>query len=279
MTNESRTPTPDDAPHRVPTDDSVDASTPVEMLDDFASNAFMLPSDVEALDEDFDSPDESPHDNADDHASESDDHVVAPVTPHGRKAGHRPPPANVAGPSLPLRPMNLNLLTSLEASLYWRDLDAWVTWLRRDYGLGITVIPPLWHRHAELRWELSALHTAWLAAYDPKASASAPVTWHRELVEAHARLAERVAHCGTGLTEDRPTQITLWPGEAGFGSQETWDSESVRPRPVTDRAADFEAWVAQDIAARCAVEAQVRAEYRRPVPGTMPRPRTGVGRP
>jgi hypothetical protein len=46
-----------------------------------------------------------------------------------------------------VRPMNLALLTSLEALVYW--------------------IPPLWHRHAELRWELSALYTARLAAYDP----------------------------------------------------------------------------------------------------------------
>ncbi|MFC8797078.1 hypothetical protein ACFT2C_05060 [Promicromonospora sp. NPDC057138] len=274
--DENRTNTPDDTQHNAPTHDPAQPALADEsMLDDFVNNAFMLPSDVEALDEDFDSPDESTDNSGDDDPPDDEDPFALPAG-FGATSGYRP--GRPAVPSLPLRPMNLNLLSSFEASLYWRDLDTWVTWMRRDYGLGVTVIPPLWHRHAELRWELSALHTAWLAAYDPKASASAPITWHRELVEAKDRLLHWVSVCGTGLNDDRPTPITLWPGETGFGSQETWDSDAVRPRTFTDRAADFEAWVAQDIAARRAVEDRVRSEVRRPVPGTMPRLRTDSGR-
>jgi hypothetical protein len=273
--DENRTTAPDDAQHNQLTHDSEGSFADEAMLDDFVNNAFMLPSDVEALDEDFDSPDESADNSGDDDPVDGKDPFALPAGFGGAPAYR---PGRPAVPSLPLRPMNLNLLSSLEASLYWRDLDAWVTWLRRDYGLGITVIPPLWHRHAELRWELSALHTAWLAAYDPKASASAPITWHRELVEAQVRLAEWVSHSGTGLTEDRPTSVTLWPGETGFGSQETWDSDAVRPRSFTDRAADFEAWVAQDVAARRTVEDRVRSESLRPVPGSMPRLRPNSGR-
>src|SRR5690625_2702042 len=44
----------------------------------------------------------------------------------------------------------------LEAELL--ALNEWVTWLRTTYGLPASVIPPFWHRHDELRWELSALH-------------------------------------------------------------------------------------------------------------------------
>lgn len=274
--DENRTTTPDDTPHNAPAFDPTQPALADEsMLDDFVNNAFMLPSDVEALDEDFDSPDESADQSGDDDPLDDEDPFALPAG-FGGTSAYRP--GRPAVPSLPLRPMNLNLLSSLEASLYWRDLDAWVTWLRRDYGLGITVIPPLWHRHAELRWELSALHTAWLAAYDPKTSASAPITWHRELVEAQVRLAEWVSHSGTGLTEDRPTPVTLWPGETGFGSQETWDSDAVRPRPFTDRAADFEAWVTQDIAARRTVEGRVRSEARRRAPSVMSQQRAGSGR-
>jgi hypothetical protein len=41
-----------------------------------------------------------------------------------------------------LRPINWNLLTADEAMSEWTDLDAWVDWLRRTYGLPPTVVPP-----------------------------------------------------------------------------------------------------------------------------------------
>lgn len=162
--------------------------------------------------------------------------------------------------------INLNLLSSAQAAQYWPELDGWVHWLRRDYGLGITIIPPLWHRHAELRWELSALHTAWLAAYDPEAHAGAPITWHRELAEAKHRLHEWVSQSGTSLTEDRPTPVTLWPGEPGFGTEETW-KDAGQPTPITDRRADFQAWMAEDVARRRAVEARASADLQAPMLG------------
>ena len=244
--DEHQGPEPDDTDHL---DDGDAAAGAERLFDEFLANAFALPADIEALQEDFDDDLDEPD------LADADARGDLPAG-----GGLRPP--GISSPRLPLRPMNLNLLTSLEASIYWVDLDAWVTWLRREYGLGATVVPPLWHRHPELRWELSALHTAWLSSYDPEASASAPITWHRELTEARVRLAEWVSRSGTSLTEDRPTQITLWPGEAGYGSQESWDSELTRPRPVTDRAADFTAWVEQDITSRSQVENQVRAHLR-----------------
>ena len=113
----------------------------------------------------------------------------------------------------PQRPINWNLLAADEAEAEWLDLNAWVNWLRSTYGLPPTVIPPFWHRHDELVWELSALHQHWLNAYDPEGSPSAPLAWHRDFADARNRLREWVSTSGTRLDRDRPTRQTTWPGE------------------------------------------------------------------
>ncbi|GAB4085021.1 hypothetical protein GCM10028784_16510 [Myceligenerans cantabricum] len=223
------------------------------LLDAYLANAFALPADVAAL-----------HDDGEgDEEFDEDDLVDVSVSPlaDGRAREERAGASSASGPfdaGVPLQPMNLRALTSTEAEIYWPVLDDWVIWLRREYGLAITHVPPLWHRHAELRWELSALHSAWLASYHPDASALAPAAWHRELAESLRRLHDWVAQSGTTLTQDRPTSVTLWPGEPGFGAAETWQN-TARPAPITDRAADFDAWLADDLAARRTVEARVRA--------------------
>jgi hypothetical protein len=102
-----------------------------------------------------------------------------------------------------------------------------VDWLRRTYGLPASVIPPFWHRHPELVWELSALHLHWLCAYDPEQNGSAPLGWHRDFADARAALRDWVAACGTRLDRDRPekTRQTVWPGE---------DPASPRPSRTPD---------------------------------------------
>ena len=115
--------------------------------------------------------------------------------------------------SEPPRPVNWNLLTAEEAEVEWIELNKWVNWLRRTYGLPAPVVPPLWHRHPELVWELSALHLHWLCAYDPDQHASAPIGWHHDFTDARQRLHDWVASCGTRLDKDRPTRQTSWPGE------------------------------------------------------------------
>lgn len=151
----------------------------------------------------------------------------------------------------PPRPINWNLLTADEAGAEWLDLNAWVSWLRGTYGLPPTVLPPLWHRHDELVWELSALHTHWLNAYYPDASASAPCAWHRDFADARNRLREWVAACGTRLDRDRPTRHAPWPGEA--------PNEAAAESVIEDRDADFLQFVLDDLAARRRIEEQVRA--------------------
>lgn len=156
------------------------------------------------------------------------------------------PDAETEGlPPVP-RPVNWNLLTSDQAAFEWVELDRWVNWLRRTYGLGPSIIPPLWHRHPELVWELSALHLHWLGAYHEQQNGSAPLGWHQDFAEARERLHDWVAACGSRLDRDRATRQTSWPGEE--------PAPAIAEAPIHDRAADFRTFVVEDVARRRAVE-------------------------
>lgn len=167
----------------------------------------------------------------------------------GRPASQEPEPqggAATGDPSAqsqelpePPSPVNWNLLTADEAEEEWLALNAWVNWLRTTYGLPASVVPPMWHRHSELVWELSALHLHWLSAYDPEQNGSAPLGWHRDFADARHRLREWVATAGTRLDRDRPTRQTVWPGEDS--------TEAVEDTPVENRDEDFVKFVLQDV--------------------------------
>ena len=127
---------------------------------------------------------------------------------------------------------------------YWRELDRWVTWLRTTFALPPAVLPPMWHRHSELVWELAALHGRFHDCYKPSADPSGPIAWMQDFAHSRERLREWVAISGTRMDRDRPTRQTIWPGE--------------HPQPVSkettviNRADDFEAFVVADVAARIA---------------------------
>ena len=140
----------------------------------------------------------------------------------------------------PPRPINWDMLSADKAQTAWVELDAWVDWLRRTYGLPAAIIPPLWHRHPELVWELSALHLHWLGAYDPQQHGSAPAGWHRDFADVRERLRDWVAACGTRLDRDRPTRQTVWPGEP---SDDTPDGETI----IVNRHDDFVRFVTDDV--------------------------------
>ncbi len=142
----------------------------------------------------------------------------------------------------PPRPINWNLLTAEEAETEWLELNAWVNWLRHTYGLGPSVIPPLWHRHPELVWELSALRQHWLCAYDPQQHGSAPLGWHRDLADARIRLRDWVTMSGTRLDRDRSTRQTAWPGEPPSGP--------IEEVLIMNREDDFVQFVLDDVARR-----------------------------
>ncbi|WP_230084671.1 hypothetical protein [Nocardioides marmotae] len=147
----------------------------------------------------------------------------------------------------PPESINWNLLASEDADREWHDLDAWVTWLKVSFGLPPSIVPPYWHRHDELVWELSALHTHWLSCYHESASPSAPIAWMRDFADARHRLRDWVSTCGTRLDRDRPTRQTVWPGEQ--------DVELGGEISIADRRQDFEEVVRADVLRRRAAEA------------------------
>ena len=144
----------------------------------------------------------------------------------------------------PPRPVNWNLLPADDLHAEWAELDAWVTWLRRTYGLTASVVPPYWHRHPELLWELSALHLHWLSAYHPDQHGSAPIGWHRDFADARERLRDWTAASGTRLDRDRPTRQTLWPGE------QPTPTHQLQEQTIDDRYIDFLDYVAEQVAER-----------------------------
>lgn len=155
----------------------------------------------------------------------------------------------------PPHPINWNLLSSGDAEAEWLALNQWVDWLRTTYGLPASVVPPFWHRHPELIWELSALHLHWIGCYDPEQSGSGPIAWHADFALARDRLREWVATSGTRLDRDRPTRQTSWPGEE--------PQPSVQDSVIEDRTTDFIEFVTADVQARQDIEdAFLRARQR-----------------
>lgn len=146
----------------------------------------------------------------------------------------------------PPHPVNWNLLGANDLEAEWLELNRWVDWLRKTYGLPASVIPPFWHHHPELVWELSALHLHWLCAYDPEQNGSAPLGWHRDFVDARQRLRDWVAASGTRLDRDRPTRQTTWPGEE--------PAPPVEDVIIEDRDNEFVEFVLTEVARRRAEE-------------------------
>lgn len=149
-------------------------------------------------------------------------------------------------PEGPPHPVNWYLLRADELSTEWYELNRWVEKTRRTYALPASVIPPMWHRHPELVWELSALHLHFLCAYDPEQDGSGPHGWHRDFAETRQRLREWVAASGTRLDRDRPSRQTSWPGEE--------PADPVEDVFVADRDRDFREFVAEQVAERRAAE-------------------------
>lgn len=143
-----------------------------------------------------------------------------------------------ADQDLPIGPINWLTLGADEAHAAFLDLDNWVHFIRVAYGLPPTIVPPFWHRHDELIWELSALHLYWLNSYHHDSPLSAPAHWHHDFAAARVRLREWVANSGTRVDRDRPTRVTAWPGEP----VDAVAAEIL----MTNREKDFHAFLLED---------------------------------
>lgn len=144
------------------------------------------------------------------------------------------------------RTINWRSLTPEDLEHELLELNEFVDWLRHEYGLPAQIIPPMWHRHAELRWELSALRQHWLTCYDQQAKGNMGTVWHSEFVLARERLRDWVSTSGTRLDRDRATRITEWPG----GEAEDFIAPDTSERPVTNRSEDFVTFVTEVVHAR-----------------------------
>ncbi|MFE7503835.1 hypothetical protein [Promicromonospora sp. NPDC057488] len=198
-------------------------------------------------------------DGLDDATDETSDVLPSPTIRAAASPGGAATPSDAdlllpAEPE-PVMPINWNTLDADRAEHEWWQLDAFVYWLRDDFGLTPQELPPIWHRHPELVWELSALRTSWLAGHAEDAHPGSPLMWLRDLGDTRRRLRDWVQRCGTTLAEDRPTRRTTWPGED--------PAPSPVPVAVTDRAADFAAFVTDDVARRRQIEAEAQAEIER----------------
>jgi len=146
------------------------------------------------------------------------------------------------------RPINWRTLPPDDLEHELLDLNAWVDWLRHEYGLSAQVVPPMWHRHPELLWELSALKQHWLFCFDAQAKGNQALAWHHDFAVARERLRDWVMISGTRLDRDRPTRVTPWPGGEVYG----WSEPDTKERPVAERTKDFLAFVVEQVAVRLA---------------------------
>lgn len=144
------------------------------------------------------------------------------------------------------RPINWRRLPPDDLEHELLELNAWINWLRHEYGLPAQIIPPMWHRHPELLWELSALRQHWLFCFDPQAKGNQALAWHYDFAVARERLRDWVTISGTRLDRDRLTRVTVWPG----GEAEGWIEPDTTEQPVTERTKDFLLFVEEQIAAR-----------------------------
>jgi len=103
-------------------------------------------------------------------------------------------------PTLPLCWANLDGTETADAI---EELDDWVAWVVDRYTLDHRTIPPCWDRHGALIEELSALRTAWLAAYAGTSRPEAPLEWHHHFAAARQRLTDWVARTGCRPGEHR----------------------------------------------------------------------------
>ncbi len=101
--------------------------------------------------------------------------------------------------------VNWRDLDNAEAADAWEQLREWVEWFTYRYEIPHTVIPDCWWKHGPLVEELSALHTAHVAAFDPGDSGFGPISWHERLTLARDRFKAAYKNgCLNGHTDPRP---------------------------------------------------------------------------
>ncbi len=107
-------------------------------------------------------------------------------------------------------PICWTILDDATAARELNALDQWVRWLATRYIVAPRTIPPCWHHHGALVEELSALRTAWLAAFAPEARGVTPLDWHIMFWAARNRLEETVGRAGCTKGHHREDEPATW---------------------------------------------------------------------
>ena len=74
----------------------------------------------------------------------------------------------------PCMPINWRRLPPDDLEHELLELNAWVNWLRHEYGLPAQIVPPMWHRHPDVLWELWACASTGCSASTRKPKVTRP---------------------------------------------------------------------------------------------------------
>lgn len=111
---------------------------------------------------------------------------------------------NLPAELFPTFPICWATLTDIETEDALDELEDWVGWALDRYALDRRTVPPCWDQHGALVEELSALRTAWIAAYALTGRPEAPLEWHGQFAVARQRLADWASRTGCRPGEHRP---------------------------------------------------------------------------
>lgn len=91
-------------------------------------------------------------------------------------------------------------------------LADWVqNWLVPRYAVPRRLIPDCWYEHSAMVEELSAIHVAWLVAFDEADSGFGPIGWHERYALACTREAFK-EKCSEGHREIPARSMPTVPG-------------------------------------------------------------------
>ena len=108
------------------------------------------------------------------------------------------------------RPLDWTRLNGATVEEARAALDTWVRWLVTRYAIDAREIPACWAEHGDLFEELSALHTAHQAAFDPAGPPTGPADWHTTLATTRTRLQQAVARAGCRAGQHRVPDPPAW---------------------------------------------------------------------
>jgi hypothetical protein len=108
------------------------------------------------------------------------------------------------------RPIDWTRLTGATAEDACAALDTWVRWLVTHYAIDTREVPACWAQHGDLFEELSALHIAHQAAFDPAGPPTGPADWHATLANTRARLQLAVARTSCRAGQHRAPDPPQW---------------------------------------------------------------------